>query len=157
VHDHLGVPPGVAEDLDRGAEDLGEERRHRVVAAFAACEDLADLRALVIRVRPVLDAATLLEERVVEAGDVAGRIHVRHVALEPLVDDDPVVQLDAAPVEEGRHRLDADADDREIGLDFAAVLGRHPREGAVAVECPDFVAEDELDAFLLVQRRQFAA
>src|SRR5918994_1757242 len=61
----------VAEDLEGDAEDLGEERRDDVVAAVAAGDQFADVRPLMVRVRPVLDPAVTLEQRVVEPRDVA--------------------------------------------------------------------------------------
>jgi hypothetical protein len=57
----------IAEDLERQAEDLAEEGRDRVVTAVATGEYATDPVALVVGVRPVLDATTTVEEGVVEA------------------------------------------------------------------------------------------
>jgi hypothetical protein len=70
---------------------------------------------LVVGVRPVLDAATTVEEGVVEVGYVAGRIGVGHARLESLTDDDAVIELDAAPCEKIDDWLGADVGDDEIG------------------------------------------
>jgi hypothetical protein len=63
----------------------------------------------------VLDAATTVEEGVVEVGYVAGRIGVGHARLESLTDDDAVIELDAAPCEKIDDWLGADVGDDEIG------------------------------------------
>src|SRR5215212_10920089 len=108
MDDDLRVAPGVAEELQRDSEDLGEERRDRVVAPVATRQHLPDLGALVVGVRPVLDSSPATEERVEEVRDVAGSVDVWDVGLEALVDDDAVVDLDPAALEEVGHRRDAD-------------------------------------------------
>ncbi len=105
----------------------------------------------------MLDPALLVEQGVEEVRDVAGRVHVGHVGLEALVDDDPVVDLDPAALENVGDGLDADPDDRKVRLDRAAVLRRHLLEAAVSAEGLDLVSEDELDALRLVQRGELVA
>ena len=105
----------VAECLEALAELLGEERRDDVVAGVLAGEDPAERRAVVRRVRPVLDPPVAPVERIVELGDVADRIDAGPRGLEPLVDDDAAPNLEAGGARELDVRLDADARDDEVG------------------------------------------
>ena len=69
-----------------------------------------------------------------------------------VVDDDPVVELEAAAVEEVDVGLDTDADDREERLDRAARGGADAgQHEAVRLELLDLLAEHELDAVLAVE------
>ena len=67
----------VAEELERMAELLGEERRDGVVPLVRAGEDVAERRAVVGGVRPVLDPPAAPEDGVVELGHVADRVDTR--------------------------------------------------------------------------------
>jgi hypothetical protein len=120
ARDAVVVLRHVAEDLQGQPEGLGEERGDAVEAAVRAGEHLADLRALVVRVRPVLDPTAASEERIVEPRDVAGGIDVRGAGPEVFVDEDAVVDRDAAALEERHGRLDADADDGQARTEFAS-------------------------------------
>ena len=99
----------------------------------------------------MLDAAVLAEQRVVEARDVADGPHVLDAGLEALVDDHAVVDLEAAVLEPTRRRRDADADDRELGLDDASARRLDGVERRASAERLHLVAEHELDAFTRVQ------
>ena len=128
------------------AEDLAEERGDGVVAVALAGEDPADLGALVVGVRPVLDPAPAPEERVEEVGHVAGGVDAGRARLEALVDDDAVVDSEAAAGEKVRVRDDADADDGHVGLDAEAALDLHVLEVVVAAEAGDLLLEPDVDA-----------
>ena len=71
----------------------------------------------------MLDPPLAVVEGVEEVGDVAGGVHVGHVGLESLVDDDAVVDARARCPRESRVRCDADTDDGELGFDAEAALG----------------------------------
>ena len=93
----------------------------------------------------------LREQRVVEARDVADGPHVLDAGLEALVDDHAVVELEAAALEPARDRCDADADDRELGLDDPSARRLDRIERRAPAERLHLVAEHELDAFTGVQ------
>ena len=105
----------------------------------------------------MLDSPPALKERIEEVGDVSGRVDVRDVRLEPLVDDDAVLERDAAVLEEVGDRRDADADDGEVGFDAATVLRGHRFEGPVAVKRFDLVPEHAVDTLRDVQSRELVA
>src|SRR5712691_1755777 len=159
--DQLVVLRAVAEDLDRAPEDLAEEGRDRVVAAVLAGEDLAQLGAAVVRVRPVLDAAAAAEDRVVIVGHVADGVDPGDGRLEALVDDDPVVDLRACALGELRPRHDADPYHHEPRPQLAPALRDRALDVPVAAKLRDRVAEQDLDALLAVELdarvRQLAA
>jgi len=67
----------VAENPQRAAEQLAEERRDVVVPTLLARKQAAELGARVARIRPVLDAAAAAEDRVQEARDVADGVDAR--------------------------------------------------------------------------------
>ena len=81
-------------------EHLREERRHLVVALPAAGEVAPEVGSLVVGVAPVLDPARPARDDVVEARDVADRVDVGDRGAEVVVDDDAVVDLDPAALEE---------------------------------------------------------
>ena len=93
----------------------------------------------------------LREERVVEAGDVARGPDVLDAGLEALVDDDAVVELEAAVLQPARDRCDADADDRELGLDHPSARSLDRIERRAPAERLHLVAEHELDTFAGIQ------
>ena len=152
----------VAEHLELAIEELREEDRQLVVCLVRACELAAEVRALRVRVRPVLDPPHAARGRVRVPGDVADRVHVRERGAEPLVDDDSVLDVRAGVLRQLDVRHDADADDREEALDRPAV--RRPRPGqqaSVARELLELGLEQDLDALAPVElhelRRQVGA
>ena len=71
-----------------------------------------------------------------------------------VVDDDPVVELEAAAVEEVDVRLDTHADDGEERLDRATRCGADARQHEpVRVEFLDLLSLQELDALFAVELR----
>src|SRR5713226_8311046 len=115
----LSVVPGrIAEETHGDAMELGEEAGDDVVSALTGGEQLPELGALVVRVRPVLDAAATAEHGVIEAGDVADRVDALDGRLEALVDDDAVIHLDSRALEPADRRRNADADDGEVGFEL---------------------------------------
>jgi hypothetical protein len=105
----------------------------------------------------VLDPAPAPVERVVDVGHIATGVHVRGVGHEALVDDDAVVEHEAARLEEGHVRDDADADDGEVRLDTEAALGLDVLERVVTAEARDFLLEQDIDPVLAVERPQLLA
>ena len=105
----------------------------------------------------MLDPASPTEERVEEVGDVTHRIDVRDVRLEALVDDDAVVELDPAALEEVGDGVDSDSDDGHVRVHAASVLRRYGLEPAVSVERIDLVSENEVDSLPVVERRELVA
>jgi hypothetical protein len=122
-----------------------------------AGEDLADLCPLVVGVRPMLDPAPARIQRVVEVGDVAGGVNTWSGRLEALVDNDPVVQRQAAPLEELAVRKDAYADDGDVRLDAEAALRLDVLERVVAAEARDLFLEQDVDTMVAVDREQLVA
>ena len=127
---HSVGPLDVAEHLQLAPEELREEDGQRVVGRARARQLPAEVRALRVGVRPVLDAAVPPRRRVGIAGDVADRVDVGQRGAEPLVDDDPVVDVRPRLLGELDVRHDADTDDREVALDRLARPSCAPRSAA---------------------------
>src|SRR5215203_205425 len=138
------------EAVDR-AEELGEEGGHAVIGHVLAREHLTEEPALVVRVRPMLDAAAALEDRVLEVGDVSRREDVVDRGLETGVDEDAVVELETAVLQPAGGRRHSDSDDDEIRLDVAAGSRPDDLDLAVAEEALDSVVEQHLDPAVSIQ------
>src|SRR5207247_6813198 len=102
------------EETEAAPELLREEGGNDVVALVRAGEDLAERCAVVGGVRPVLDAAVALEDRVEELGHVADRVDPRALGGEGLVDDDPAPHFEAGRDRELDVGHDADAADSDV-------------------------------------------
>ena len=149
--------PDIAEKAELDAEDLGEEVRDLVEWGELARERAPDAPALVVRVRPVLDQVPATGDRVVEAREVADREDVWIARAQVFVDHDrAAVEGETRVGEVPCCRLDADADDREVGLDATSTEGRRVAEATVAVQFRQCVAEHDLDAAVPVELRERA-
>ena len=87
--------------------------------------------ALVVRVRPVLDQVPATGDRVVEAREVADREDARDRPCAGVRRPATAPRSRASPssARYRRCRLDADADDREVGLDATSTEGRRVARG----------------------------
>src|SRR5262249_48553679 len=154
ARDPVVVAREIAEDLQRQAERFGEKRGDRVVRAVCAGEDPSDLAPLVVRVRPVLDPTASAKEGIDEARDVAGGINVWDCGPKPVVDGDPVVDLDTAARKERELGSHADADDGKAWAEDAARVQLDRVESRPAAERPHLVAPKDVDAALTVEGDQ---
>ena len=93
-----------------------------------AREDVPEVSPVRVGVAPVLDPVRAAGGHVVEPCHVSDRVHVFDGRAEVVVDDDPVVELEAAAVEEVDVGLDAHTDDGEECLDRAARCGADTRQ-----------------------------
>ncbi len=128
---------------------VGEEVRDLVVAHVLAEHRARRRRALLEGVGPVLDADVAAEHRVRGVGDVARGEDALDARLQPLVDDDAVVDPRDIREELGPRR-DADADDDRGAVDRAAVGEPDALRAAVALDRLDAGAEPQVDPLLLV-------
>ena len=142
----------VAEHLELAVEELREEDRQDVVGIRRAGELAPEMRALRVRVRPVLDPARAAGRRIGVLRDVADRVDVVERRAEPLVDDDAVVDVGARFLRELDVRDDADADDREEALHRLPVLRPRPgQEAPVSGELLELRLEQDVDALAAVE------
>ena len=152
AEDAFRGPFHVAEHLELAAEELREEDGQLVVRRAGPRQLPAQVRTLGVGVRPVLDPALPSRGRVGVARDVTDRIDVLQRGAKALVDDDPVVDVCARLLRELDVRLDADSDDREVGLDRLSVVGaRSCEEAPVARELLDLRLQTDVDTLRAVE------
>ena len=99
----------------------------------------------------MLDAHSLAVERMVGVGDVAGGEHAGRGGPQVLVDQDPVVDLQAGVGSEPSPRLHADADDDEVALDDTTVAGAHALDGPSPSKASTLCLHQHRDAVLDVE------
>src|SRR3954454_5416896 len=123
-----------------------EKRRRRVRRRAAEDVERRGL-ALASGGDPVFDADVLAAEAVGIIRDIACGVNAGRAGAEKLVDDDAVIDREAADLRQLRIRTDADAGDDEVGQQRLA--GRET--DAIAFERRDGGAEAQAHAVLLVE------
>src|SRR5687768_1842465 len=107
--------------------------------------------ALLDRVMPVLHADLPLEYGVIVIRDVAGRVNARDAGLAILVDDHPVVHLNASAVEDVHDGLDADPRHHEVALQAQTTFRDDPGHAVSTCERGDRVFENRPNAMRAMQ------
>src|SRR4029079_9969448 len=107
AEDTFRGPLRVAEHLELAPEELREEDGQRVVRRARARQLPAEVRALGVGVRPVLDPALPSRGRIGATGDVTDPVDVLYLGAEARVDDDPIVDVRTRLLRKLDIRLDA--------------------------------------------------
>ena len=151
---HPVVPAGLdpAGVLHAQVVLVGEEVRQPVVAHRLAEHRAGGRLAAVQRVGPVLHPDPLTQQRMRDAGHVAGRVDVRIAGAQARVDGDTVVEDQTRRLGELHHRRDPDADHGQVGRQLGAVVEDHRAQPAAgAAELPYPRAETERHPVRAVQ------